>query len=326
MSLQKSDKIFVAGHNGLVGSAIIEILRRRGYNNILAKPRSELNLLDSHMVDRFYAESRPDVVFVAAARVGGIHANNTFRADFIWENLQIQNNLIWGAHKANVRRLIFLGSSCIYPRDANQPMSEASLLTGPLEYTNRPYAVAKIAGLELVNGIRMQYGRDYFSVMPTNLYGPRDNFHPENSHVLPALIRKFQEAKQNNKQNVVIWGSGLPRREFMFSLDCADAIVHLAENLSFDDIDSTAQARSGFFHFNIGTGSDITIKELATLIGKIAGFSGEIVFDTSKPDGAPRKLLNIEILEKTGWSFKYTLDQGINETLSWFQRNFENID
>lgn len=319
MTLKHSDKIFVAGHRGLVGSAIVEVLEKRGYKNIITRTRDELNLLDTAAVDQFYAAEKPDFVFVAAAKVGGILANNTYRADFIWENLQIQNNLIWGAHKADVRQLVFLGSSCIYPKEAPQPMPETCLLTGPLEYTNRPYALAKIAGLELVNSLRLQYGRDYFSVMPTNLYGPRDNFHPENSHVLPALIRRFVEAVETGAKEVVIWGSGEPRREFMYSLDCADAIVFLAEKMDQKSWEDLPQVKAGFFHINVGTGEDITIRELAQCIAETVGYKGEIKFDRSKPDGTMRKLLDISELHRKGWAPRWSLISGVDATKKWYR-------
>ena len=318
MQLSKNDKIYVAGHRGLVGSAIVESLKARGYDKIVTRTRSELDLLDAVAVQRFYAEEKPDVVFVAAAKVGGIHANNVYRADFIYENLVIQNNVIWNAHLSGVHRLVFLGSSCIYPRNAPQPMPETCLLTGELEYTNRPYAIAKIAGLELVNSLRLQYGRDYFSVMPTNLYGPGDNFHPENSHVLPALIRRFVEAKESGAKSVTVWGTGKPRREFMYSLDCADAIVHLAESIALGSLEDSPQGQKGFYHINVGTGEDISIEELTRIIADAVGFTGLVVFDTEKPDGTPMKLLDVSHLRNTRWKRFRSLQLGIIETLKWY--------
>ena len=324
MQLSKKDKIFVAGHRGLVGSAIVESLKARGYEKIITRTRSELDLLDAVAVQRFYAEEKPDVVFVAAAKVGGIHANNVYRADFIYENLVIQNNVIWNAHLSGVHRLVFLGSSCIYPRNAPQPMPETCLLTGELEYTNRPYALAKIAGLELVNSLRLQYGRDYFSVMPTNLYGPGDNFHPENSHVLPALIRRFVEAKESGAKSVTVWGTGKPRREFMYSQDCADAIVHLTAHLEPGELENSSQGQMGFFHINVGTGEDVSISELSNTISRNTGFSGSIEFDKSRPDGAPRKLLDVGYLRSKNWTHNTSLEDGIRQTITNYLTSVKN--
>ena len=318
MQLLKSDRIFVAGHLGLIGSAIVKELEAKGYRNILTQTRAELNLLDPLAVEAFYSKFRPDVVFVSAAKVGGIHANSTYRAEFIYENLQVQNNAIWGAFRNDVRRLVFLGSSCIYPRESPQPMSESSLLTGALEYTNRPYAIAKIAGLELINAIRHQYQRDYFSVMPTNLFGPNDNFHIENSHVLPALLRRFADAKEAGSDNVQVWGSGRPRREFMYSLDCAAAIVFLAETLTSAQLKESPQGQHGYSHVNIGVGEDISIRELANIIAEHVGYKGKIEFDTSKPDGTMQKLLDISFLKSCGWKSQHTLAQGIKSTVDWY--------
>ena len=323
--LAKSARIFVAGHRGLVGSALVERLQKGGYTNILTRTREELDLSDQAAVRKFFEDARPEGVFIAAAKVGGIHANNVYRADFIHENLLIQNNLIWASHLNNVQRVIFLGSSCIYPREAPQPMPETCLLGGPLEYTNRPYALAKIAGLELIDSLRKQYGRDYFSVMPTNLYGPRDNFHPENSHVLPALIRKFVEALQNGDKTVSVWGTGNPRREFMYSEDCADAIVHLFETLSKEQLDKSDIGRAGWSHVNVGTGTDVSIRELAEEIAGATGFSGDIVFDSNKPDGTLRKLLAVSVLKEAGWSHKVSLPVGIKATLKWYLSDHKKI-
>ena len=317
--IKPNDRIFVAGHRGLVGGAIIESLRNRGYASLITRSREDLNLLVEKDVDAFYSKEKPDVVFVAAAKVGGIYANNTYPADFIIENLKVQNNLIWGAHRAGVRRLIFLGSSCIYPKLALQPMDENCLLTGELEPTNRPYAIAKIAGLELVNSLRSQFQADYFSCMPTNLYGPRDNFHPENSHVLPALVRRFVDAAKSQESKVVVWGTGRPRREFLYAPDCADAIVHLAECLAPDYFESSNYPFSGISHVNIGSGQDVTIEELAGLVAKHAGFKGAIEFDASKPDGTPRKLLDVSLLSSFGWQPKVSLDDGIARTITFYR-------
>jgi GDP-L-fucose synthase len=255
---------------------------------------------------------------VAAALVGGIHANNTYRSEFIYQNLQIQNNIIWSAHELGINNLIFLGSSCIYPRQAPQPMPEGCLLTGPLEYTNRPYAIAKIAGMELVNCIRQQYGRNYFSVMPTNLYGPGDNFHPENSHVMPALIRRFVEAKAQNAAEVVIWGSGTPLREFLHVDDCADAIVHLMETVKNGSLETLPPARDGWYHVNVGSGSEVSIADLAQTVSDAVGFKGKLVFDRSKPDGTPRKLMDNSLLRGLGWTPKISLKEGVQSTVKWY--------
>lgn len=316
--LRKEDRIFVAGHNGLVGSSLLEELKHCGYQKIVTKSRAELNLLNQDDVLRFYAEQKLDVIFIAAARVGGIHANNTYRADFIAENLQIQSNLITGAHKYNVRRLVFLGSSCIYPVNSPQPLKEEYLLTGTLELTNQPYAIAKIAGLELVNAYRQQYTRNWFSVMPSSLYGPRDNFHPENSHVLPALIRRFEEARLSDEEEVVVWGTGKPMREFMFSLDCARAIVKLAEK---DDLSGLFKSKfqDTMSHINVGAGEEVRISDLATMVAQAVGFKGKIKFDPSKPDGAPRKILDCSILQETCPMKLTSLSEGINSTLEYFR-------
>ncbi len=316
--LSKSARIFVAGDRGLVGSALVERLQKAEYTNILTRTRQDLDLSDEAAVRKFFADARPEGVFIAAAKVGGIHANNVYRADFIHENLLIQNNLIWASHLNKVQRVVFLGSSCIYPREAPQPMPETCLLSGPLEYTNRPYALAKIAGIELIDSLRKQYGHDYFSAMPTNLYGPRDNFHPENSHVLPALLRKFVEATQRGDKTVCVWGSGNPRREFMYSEDCADAIVHLFETLSKEQLDKSEVGKAGWSHVNVGTGTDVSIRELAEAIAAATGFKGEIVFDPSKPDGTMRKLLDVSFLRELGWKSKVTLNEGVRKTLDWY--------
>jgi GDP-L-fucose synthase len=292
-------KIYVAGHRGMVGSAIVRQLEVKGYNNIVTRTHGQLDLLNQKAVFAFLAEEQPDYIFIAAAKVGGIQANNTYRADFIYQNLAIEANLIHGAHLAGVQRLCFLGSSCIYPRDCAQPIKEEYLLTGPLEPTNEPYAIAKIAGIKLCESYNAQYGRHYVSAMPTNLYGPNDNYDLANSHVLPALIRKAHEAKLAGNQDLVIWGSGTPKREFLYVDDMADACVFLMENNINHGI------------YNVGTGSDVTIRELAEAVMSVVGFEGGVVFDQTKPDGTPRKLLDVSRLKALGWQAKIPLIEGI---------------
>lgn len=310
LKITKDSRIYVAGHRGLVGSAVVRSLERQGYRNILTRSRKELDLTDSQAVIRFFEEQRPDCVIDAAAKVGGIHANNTYPADFIRDNLFIQNNLIDTAWKFGCSKFVFLGSSCIYPKMAPQPLKEEYLLTGPLEPTNEWYAIAKIAGIKMCQAYRRQYGFDAISLMPTNLYGPGDNFDLENSHVLPALIRKFHEAKVEGKPEVVVWGTGKPRREFLYVDDMADATVFLMENYSEEQI------------VNVGTGEDITIRKLAFLVGEVVGYKGELIFDTSKPDGTPRKLLDITKLTGLGWQVGRSLREGIEETYRWYCNEF----
>ncbi len=295
----KTDKIFVTGHRGMVGSAIVRRLQAAGYANIITRTHAELDLLDQRAVHAFLANERPDYLFIAAAKVGGIHANNTYRADFIYQNLMIEANLIQGAHLAGVQRLMFLGSSCIYPRDCPQPIKEDYLLTGSLEHTNEPYAIAKIAGIKLCESYNHQYGRHYVSVMPTNLYGPNDNYDLANSHVLPALLRKAHEARLRGDSEYIVWGSGKPRREFLYVDDLADACVHLYERGYDGPL------------VNIGCGQDVTIAELAETVMGVVGFEGRIVFDASKPDGTPRKLLDVSRLAALGWQAKTPLREGI---------------
>lgn len=297
--MEKQAKIYVAGHRGMVGSAIYRKLKELGFENIVVRTSKELDLRDQQAVKEFFETEKPEYVFLAAAKVGGIMANNVYRADFIYENLAIQNNVIHYSHENDVKKLMFLGSSCIYPKMAPQPLKEDYLLTGTLEPTNEPYAIAKIAGIKMVESYRMQYDDNYISVMPTNLYGINDNYHPENSHVLPALIRKFHEAKVNNSPTVNIWGTGKPLREFMFADDLADACVFLMEN--YNDLQFV----------NIGVGEDISIRELAELIKEVVGFQGDLEFDSSKPDGTPRKLMDVSKLTSLGWKAKTNLKEGI---------------
>ena len=316
--------IYVAGHRGLVGSAIVRNLEAKGYTHILKRTHAELDLTDAAATDAFFAEHKPEYVFLAAAKVGGIVANNSYPAEFIRDNLVIQANVIHSAWKHGVTRLMFLGSSCIYPKMAPQPMREDCLLTGPLEPTNRPYALAKIAGIEMCWSYNRQYGTKYLAVMPTNLYGPGDNYHPENSHVIPALLRKFHEAKQRGDRTVTIWGTGTPRREFLYSDDMADACVFLM-NLPDDRYTSllgSDESVSGRFEpplVNVGVGEDVTIKELAGLVGEVVGFDGELVFDTSKPDGTPRKLMDVRRLNGIGWQASTALHQGLESAYRDFQ-------
>ncbi len=297
--MEKNAKIYVAGHRGMVGSAIYRKLQREGYTNIITRTSAELDLRNQNAVAAFFEAEKPDYVFLAAAKVGGIIANNTYRADFLYENLQIQNNVIHSSYLNMVKKLMFLGSSCIYPKIAPQPLKEEYLLTGLLESTNEPYAIAKIAGIKMCDAYRAQYGCNYISVMPTNLYGYNDNYHPQNSHVLPALIRRFHEAKEQNLPSVTIWGTGSPKREFLFADDLAEACYYLMQNYDEEGL------------VNIGTGEDISIKDLAILIKQIVGFEGEIAFDTSKPDGTPRKLMDVSKLHSKGWKHKIELEDGI---------------
>lgn len=300
--MDKKSVIYVAGHNGMVGSAIVRKLKELGYYNIVTKSRNEVDLLSQMSVENLFSKNKPEYVFLAAAKVGGINANNTQRAEFIYENLMIQTNIIHASYKNNIKKLLFLGSSCIYPKHAEQPIKESSLLTGPLEQTNEPYAIAKIAGVKMCEAYRRQYNCDFISVMPTNLYGANDNYDLMTSHVFAALIRKFHEAKTNNDKNVTLWGNGEPKREFMFVDDMAEACIFLMENYSENEI------------INIGTGKDVSIKELATEMKAIIGFQGGIVWDTNMPNGTPRKLLDISKLSTLGYKSKTTLTEGIKLT------------
>jgi len=316
--MNKNAKIYVAGHRGLVGSAIWKNLKNKGYTNLIGRTHTELDLRNTQAVAEFFAKEQPEYVFLAAAKVGGIMANNTYRADFIYENLMIQNNVIHAAYENEVKKLLFLGSTCIYPKEAPQPMPEDCLLTSPLEYTNEPYAIAKIAGIKLCESYNRQYGRDYRSVMPTNLYGPHDNFHPSNSHVIPALLRRFHEATAQNAPDVVVWGSGTPMREFLHVDDMAAASIHVMELAHEVWLENTQPMLS---HINVGTGVDCTIRELAQTIAKVVGYKGRVVFDASKPDGTPRKLLDVTRLHQLGWYHEISLEAGLASTYQWFLEN-----
>lgn len=310
-SINRQDKIFVAGHRGLVGSAIVRNLKSKGYENIITRTHDELDLKEQQAVRDFFAKEKPDVVVLAAAKVGGINANNRFPAEFAYENLQIQCNVIHCAHQNNVKKLLFLGSTCIYPKLAPQPIPEGALLTGPLEETNEAYAIAKISGLEMCRFYKRQYGDDYISCMPTNLYGPGDNYDLEGSHVMPAMIRKFHEAKINGSKTVELWGTGSPLREFLYVDDMADACVFLLEKYS------------GEQHVNIGTGVEVTIRELAETVKRIVGFEGEIVWNSDMPDGTPRKLTDVTRLHALGWHHKVDLEEGVRLAYDWFTENID---
>lgn len=318
MAFNLDSKIYLAGHAGMVGSAIMRRLHRDGYQNIITRTHAELDLTHQQSVRDFFAQERPEYIFLAAARVGGIHANSTQPAAFIYQNLMIEANIIDSAWRAGAKRLLFLGSSCIYPRMAEQPMSESALLTGRLEPTNEPYAIAKIAGIKLCESYNRQYGTDYRSVMPTNLYGPEDNYNLEDSHVIPALLRKFHEAKIACQPEVSVWGSGTPKREFLYVDDMADACLFVMSLSSQCYRDKTEPMVS---HLNVGTGSDVTIAELAREIGKVVGYKGRIAFDKTKPDGAPRKLLDVRSLRQLGWCAKTELPDGLSEAYKWFLQN-----
>ncbi len=307
--MERDAKIYIAGHGGLVGSALVRKLKSFGYKNLILKTRKELDLLDQNSVETFFETEQPEYVFDCAAKVGGIIGNSRYPADFIYENLQIQNNLIYFAHKFQVKKFLFLGSSCIYPKLCNQPIKEEYLLTGALETTNEAYAVAKIAGLMMCKKYKEQYGHNFISVMPTNLYGPNDNFDPVNSHVIPALIQRFLKAKFENSPTISVWGSGEPKREFLYIKDLADALIFIMNNYE------------GTEHINVGTGVDVSIRELSEIIKRLTKFEGEIVFDTTKPDGTPRKLLDVSKLNDLGWKSRTSLKRGLKKTINWYLNN-----
>ncbi|MCZ7834529.1 MULTISPECIES: GDP-L-fucose synthase [Atlantibacter] len=314
----KKQRIFVAGHQGMVGSALVRQLSQRNDVELVLRTRQQLDLLDSRAVDAFFAGASIDQVYLAAAKVGGIEANNRYPADFIYQNMMMESNVIHAAHTHGVNKLLFLGSSCIYPKLANQPMKESELLQGTLEPTNEPYAIAKIAGIKLCESYNRQYGRDYRSVMPTNLYGPNDNFHPSNSHVIPALLRRFHEATVGNAPDVVVWGSGTPMREFLHVDDMAAASIHVMELAKEVWEENTEPMLS---HINVGTGVDCTIRELAQTLAQVTGYRGRVVFDATKPDGTPRKLLDVTRLHSLGWFHEVSLEQGLASTYQWFLEN-----
>jgi GDP-L-fucose synthase len=320
--IQPRKRVFIAGHRGMVGSALTRSLQLRDGIEIISRSHRELDLMNQAQVSAFFRDAHIDQVYLAAAKVGGIHANNTFPAEFIYENMMMECNVIHAAHVAAVQKLLFLGSSCIYPKLAGQPMREDSLLTGTLEPTNEPYAIAKIAGIKLCESYNRQYGRDYRSVMPTNLYGPNDNFHPQNSHVIPALLRRFHDAEQAGDSEVVIWGSGTPMREFLHVDDMAAASVHVM-NLPAETWQAHTQPMLS--HINVGTGVDCTIRELAETVARVTGFKGRLTFDASKPDGTPRKLLDVSRLKSLGWEARIGLEDGLRDTYDWFVANHDNF-
>jgi len=320
--MNKNSKIYVAGHLGLVGGGIWRAFERHGYTNLMGRSIDELNLMNQQAVEDFFEKEKPEVVVLVAAKVGGIYANDTYRGQFIYENLMIEMNVIHAAYKHGVKKLLFLGSSCIYPKLAEQPLKEDALLTGPLETTNEPYAIAKIAGIRMCDAYNRQYGTNFISAMPTNMYGPGDNYHPENSHVLPALIRRFHEAKESGAEKVVCWGSGSPFREFLYSDDLAEACVFLVETANYADMAFTDSSGTVQSHINVGSSQEVTIKELAETVKEVIGFEGELEWDTSKPDGTPRKLMDSSRINALGWSAKVTLKDGIAKAYADFLSRF----
>lgn len=316
--MNTNKRLYLAGHTGMVGSAILRKFKSEGYTYIVTRDFPGLDLTNQSQVEEFFSEAKPEQVIIAAAKVGGILANNTYRAEFIYDNLLIEANIIHAAHKHGVQKLLFLGSSCIYPKLAPQPLKEEYLLTGPLEYTNEPYAIAKIAGIKLCENYYKQYDCNFYSVMPTNMYGPNDNYDLETSHVLPALIHKMHAAMQSCSQSVELWGTGIPKREFLYVEDLADAIFFLMNNIEAKDL-----YVQGLTHINIGTGEDLSIAELAEIIKNIVGFEGEIKYDSSKPDGTPRKLLDVSRIHNLGWKHKTSLEEGIKKTYEWFLENYK---
>lgn len=320
--IQSNNTIFVAGHRGMVGSAIVRLLKAQGFKNIITRTSVELDLTNQQAVRSFFSNSKIDYVFLAAAKVGGIHANNEYPAEFIYQNLMIENNIIHEAWKSGVEKLLFLGSSCIYPKLVKQPMKEEALLTGVLESTNEPYALAKIAGIKLCESYNRQYDVDYRSVMPTNLYGENDNFHPENSHVIPAMMRRFHQAKQANDKEVIVWGTGKPMREFLYVDDMAAACLHV---MQLNKTTLAKHAQPMLSHINVGTGVDCTIKELAITMTNVVGFTGKLTFDTSKPDGTPRKLMDTSRLNNLGWKHAISLEAGLKSTYQWFLDNEQSL-
>ena len=317
-------KIFVAGHNGMVGSAIVRSLNKKGYQSILCASRDELDLTNQTSVEAYLSKHQPDCIIIAAAKVGGIVANSSFPTEFIYDNTMIAFNLISAASRQGVKKLILLGSSCIYPKEATIPIEEDQLLAGPLEPTNRAYAIAKIAGLELIHSLRTQYKKDYFSLMPCNLYGQGDNFHPTHSHVIPGLIRRFVEAVKNNDREVVVWGTGTVRREFLYVDDCADGVIFAMEHLS-DSLLQSNSTGNAFSHLNLGYGSDVEIRELVSLIKTLASFEGEVVYDSTKPDGTRRKMMSSDRINSLGWKPKISLEEGLRITLDWYHSNFQDL-
>ncbi|MDB4158326.1 GDP-L-fucose synthase [Gammaproteobacteria bacterium] len=317
-----NDKIYIAGHKGMVGSAIVRLLASRGFTNLLMRSHSELDLTNQAKVQFFFQQEKPDYVILAAAKVGGIHANNEYPAEFIYKNIMIEANIINSAYENKVKRLLFLGSTCIYPRAAEQPMKEGALLTGTLEPTNEPYAIAKISGIKLCESYNRQYGSDFRSVMPTNLYGTNDNFHPKNSHVIPALMHRFHQAKINNTSDLMVWGSGKAMREFLYVDDMAEASLFVLE---LDKTIYQTNTEPMLSHINVGTGIDVNIKDLAEIMKKVVGFNGTISFDPSKPDGAPRKLIDVSRLSNMGWKYKVNLKDGLNKTYKWYLKNVSTI-